>query len=272
MTEITSTKNEKVKRVASLRERRGRRKLGRIVIDGLREIGRALAAGMLVEEAFFLADSHASLPDLLDELDRLGAVLHPVAPHVFEKLAFGNRHEGIVVVAQPPERGLDDIRLIPQPLIGVVEGVEKPGNLGAIVRTAAAAGLDAIVSADARTDLFNPNAIRASLGCIFSLPVVAASCEQTLRWLTDLGIPIFAARVDGATPYSSVSYESGAAIVLGSEADGLSAKWQAEGIINICLPMTDLVDSLNVSATAAVLFYEAARHRHQALDHPPRPS
>jgi TrmH family RNA methyltransferase len=147
------------------------------------------------------------------------------------------------------------------PLVAVLEGVEKPGNVGAVLRSADGAGVSALIVADAQTDLYNPNAIRASLGTIFSVPVAAAAAADTLTWLRHRGLAIFAARVDGAVPHTEADFRGPAAIVLGSEAKGLSATWTGPDVTAVRLPMAGVADSLNVSAAAAVLFYEALRQR-----------
>jgi TrmH family RNA methyltransferase len=186
-----------------------------------------------------------------------------VTPTVFEKLAFGQRGEGLVAVAETPQRSLDDLRLSSDALVAVLEGVEKPGNVGAVLRSADAAGVAALILAGGGTDLFNPNAIRASLGAIFTLPVAAAASSEVRRWLLREGFSIHAACVDGATCYTQVSFLGRTAMVLGSEAEGLTDLWRGEGITSVRLPMQGVVDSLNVSATAAVLFFEAQRQRGQ---------
>jgi TrmH family RNA methyltransferase len=180
---------------------------------------------------------------------------------VYAKLAFGERVEGIVAVAHMPTRTLDTIKLPAAPLVAVIEAIEKPGNLGAILRTADAAGASAVLVADAGTDLFNPNAIRASQGVIFHLPLAAATTGEILAWLRAHQLHIFAARVDGAIDYRAADYGPPSAIVLGSEDRGLSDAWRAADITAIRLPMLGAGDSLNVSVTAGVLLYEALRQR-----------
>jgi TrmH family RNA methyltransferase len=184
-----------------------------------------------------------------------------VAEPVFQKLAFGERAEGVLGVAAMPDRALSDLSLPDCPLVAVLEGVEKPGNVGAVLRSGDAAGLSALIVADGRTDLYNPNAIRASLGTIFTLPVAAATAAETLDWLRQQGLAIFAARVDGSIPYTEADYRRPAALVLGSEAQGLSAVWAAHDVTPVRIPMLGAADSLNVAAAAAVLFYEAQRQR-----------
>src|SRR5262245_5385837 len=260
---ISSVQNPRVKAAARLRERSGRDDQGRIIIDGMREIGRALAAGVEVLEAYFSAElcCDEEHQRLLTTAEQAGADSIEVTSHVMEKLSFGQRVEGVVAVARPPLRCLHDLPLTDDTLVAIVEGVEKPGNLGAIVRTADAAGVAAVLVADGGTDLYNPNAIRASLGAIFSVPVVAVSNEEAIVWLRDQQFRVYAARVDGVTDYTDVDFRGRAAIVLGSEARGLSARWRGDTINSIRLPLLGSVDSLNLSVTAAILFYEALRQR-----------
>ena len=260
---ITSTANPRVKAAARLRGRRERDKEGLTLIDGVRETLRALAGGAVVEEVFVLADV-LNGPEASALLERLGEERIPVTDlgrDAFEKLAYGDRLDGVVAVAETPPRALEELVLPPEPLIGVVEGVEKPGNLGAILRSADGAGVDAIVVADTATDLFNPNIIRASIGTVFALPVAVASSGDVLTWLQDRQIDIIAARIDGSVDYTEADYRGAVAIALGSEARGLSDAWGAMARSSVRLPMLGVADSLNVSATAAVLFYEARRQR-----------
>lgn len=264
--ELTSTANPRVKAVVRLRDRRERDATGLALVDGIREIRRAMDAGVEVVEAF-AADSLATSVDATALIARLAAAGHratQVSEAVLVRIAFGDRTDGIVAVVRTPQRTFADIHLPAPPaaaLIAVVEGVEKPGNLGAILRSADGAGLDAVVAADPRTDLANPNVIRASLGTIFARPVVEATSVETLVWLRASGLTIVAARVDGAIDYATQDLRGPVAIVLGAEADGLSPAWSAPDVIAVRIPMLGVADSLNVSAAAAVLFYEARRQR-----------
>jgi TrmH family RNA methyltransferase len=257
---ITSVQNPRVKAAAKLRDRTGRNQQRRIIIDGVREISRALSAGVKILELYVL-------PELCDDESQrvLATAKHAerldVVRHVMEKLSFGNRVEGIVAVAEPPVRELAALKLPADALVAVVEGAEKPGNLGAIVRTADAAGVAAVLVVDGGTDLYNPNAIRASLGAIFTVPVCEATSEKALAWLCEERFRVFAARVDGAVDYTSVDFRGRTAIVLGSEARGLSEQWRRDDVTGLRLPLLGSVDSLNLSVTAAVLFYEALRQR-----------
>jgi TrmH family RNA methyltransferase len=260
---ITSRQNPRVKDAARLRIGRERQRAGKLIIDGAREISRAVAAGVRCVEAFICEPSSdsAECRSALDALRAAGAAVFDVTQDVFAKLAFGDRDDGIVAVAETPRRELQDLRLPPNPLVAVLEGLEKPGNVGAILRAADAAGVDAVVVADGRTDLYNPNTIRASLGTVFRENVCAAASAATIDWLQSQKLEIIAARPDAEKSYSDVDFRRGAAIVLGSEAHGLSDAWRGQHTTPVSLPMLGIADSLNVSTTAAVLFYEALRQR-----------
>lgn len=261
--EITSRQNSRVKEAARLRDARQRSKQGRFVIDGVREIDRALDAGIHFVEAFIcpaLCGSPAS-EQLVRRLDDTAAVVAEVTPEVFEKLSFGARSDGVVVVATAPTRPMDQLVLPERPLVAVLEGVEKPGNVGAILRSADGAGMDAVIVVDPATDLFNPNTIRASVGTVFSKQVCVATADQVLTKLRELNVPLIATRPDAERPYTEIDFRQGAALLFGSEAAGLSAAWNQVDITGVRLPMRGIADSLNVSTTAAVLFYEALRQR-----------
>lgn len=263
MAEITSLQNPRIKTAVGLRSSRHRGKQGRFLIDGVRELGQALRAGIRVVEGF-VCPSLASSPEAQEVLSRwsqTAAPLWQVSPAVMEKLAYGERREGIVAVAEIPSRTLAELTLPEHPVVAVLEGVEKPGNVGAVVRTADAAGLSAVLLADCPADLWNPNTIRASLGCVFTMPIAVGTTRQILPWLRDCGVRIYAARVDGDILYTHADLRPPVAIVLGNEAEGLSAAWMAPTVQTIRLPMYGKADSLNVSAAAAVLFYESLRQR-----------
>ena len=229
----------------------------------MREIGRALDGGLDVQE-FYFCEEHceaAECRELLERLKKTSAAQFEVSAAVFEVLAYGSRNEGVVAVAAIPERGLESIRLPERGLVAVLENMEKPGNVGAVVRSADGAGVSAVIVAGAGGDLYNPNAIRASLGTIFTLPVCGATTSETIAWLRQQKLQIFAARVDGSVDYTACDFTGPCAIVLGSEAEGLSDELRSGDITSIRLPIRGAADSLNVSATAAVLFYEALRQR-----------
>ena len=259
---ITSLTNPRVKAAVRLRDRRERDATGLTIVDGAREILRALDAGVRVETAFVA-------PDLLRSPDALtvDARLHgwpatiEVSAAVLAKVAFGERSDGVVAIVETPSLTLADLALPDDPLVVVVEGVEKPGNLGAVLRTADAAGVNVVIAVDPRTDLFNPNAIRASIGTIFALPVIAATSAEVVAWLTARGIRPLATVVEATTTYTDVDFRGPVAIVLGSEAAGLSDAWHTSEVSPIAIPMLGLADSLNVSIAAAVVLFEAVRQR-----------
>jgi TrmH family RNA methyltransferase len=261
--EITSPANPRVRAWLQLRDRRHRDRTGRTLVDGLREIGRALDGGAALDEAI-VGPSAASSPEalaLMARLRRERVPLVPVSSAVEDRLGFGDRVEGIVAVARIPSLSIDRIELPPDPLVLVVEGVEKPGNLGAVLRSADGAGADAVIAADPRTDLYNPNAIRASLGTIFGMRLAAAPSVAVLDWCRANGLRLVAARVDGTIVHTDADLRGPLAILLGSEAGGLSETWAAPDVLAVRLPMLGVADSLNVSVAGAVLLYEALRQR-----------
>jgi TrmH family RNA methyltransferase len=260
---LTSLANPRIKAAATLRDRRERDRTGLTLVDGAREIRRAVDSGADLVEVF-VCEPQLAGPDARAALDGLrgrDVAIQATSETVFAKLAFGERSEGLVAIVRIPSLELDGLALRADPLVAVVEGVEKPGNLGAILRSADGAAVDAVVAASPRTDLFNPNAIRASAGTIFSVPLAAAATSDVLDWLRDRGLRIVAARVEAAERYTDVDLTGPLALVVGAEADGLGDAWSAADIVAVHLPMLGVADSLNVSVSAAVLFYEARRQR-----------
>jgi TrmH family RNA methyltransferase len=263
---ITSVQNQRVKDAVRLRDRRGRDEQQRIVIDGIREISRALDAGVKVLEIFAeLAGLSEREQEVIAHAERSGVQIVDVAPAVMSKLAYGDRESGLVAVARPPRKSFAELHLSSDALVAVLEQIEKPGNLGAVVRSADAAGVSAVIIADAKTDIFNPNAIRASAGTIFSMPVIGASVEETLQWLRTGGFRIYASRVDASAQFWDVPFDGRVALVFGNEVSGLSSKWKHSDAQPIRVPQKGLADSLNVSVTAALLFYEALRQRERSV-------
>lgn len=260
---LASPSNPRIKSVARLRDRRERESTGLTLVDGARELRRALDAGVEIVEVFVCEPMLAG-EDARAALDALAARRTPLTTTTeaaIAKIAFGDRAEGLVAVIRAPKLVLDDLAVPDDPLLVVIEGVEKPGNLGAILRSADGAGADAVIAAAPRTDLANPNVIRASAGTYFSVPMAAAPTPITIDWLRKRQIRVIAARVDGARAYTDADLTGPAALVLGSEADGLTEAWHAPDIDSIHLPMHGIADSLNVSVAAAILLYEARRQR-----------
>jgi TrmH family RNA methyltransferase len=262
---LTSPHNPRVRALIALRDRRGRAEAGRILVEGGREVMRALRSGVRVETAFVAEDGcrTAECEEAVALARERGADVVLLGERAFERAAFGDRAEGVLAVAEPPPTTLDALagRLGPLPLLVVLEGVEKPGNLGAVVRTADGAGADGVIVTGPGADPWNPNAIRASLGAIFHLPIAVENAAAVVAWLGERGIRLVAARVDAPTLYSEADLTGPIAIALGSEAGGLSDAFDAPEALAVRLPMRGIADSLNVSVAAAVLLYEARRQR-----------
>ena len=268
---LTSPKNPRVRAAAALRDRRARDEAGLTLVDGARELSRALDGGAVVVEAFVddarLSDEGAAA---VERARNAGAAVVAVSGRVLDGLAYGDRAEGVVATVRVPDLGLGGLRLPVDPLVVVLEGVEKPGNLGAVLRSADGAGADAVIAADPRTDLFNPNAVRASLGTIFAVPVASGPSAEVRDDLLGRGLRLVAARVDADAGYAATDLTGPLAIVLGSEAEGLGDAWHHPSVVPVRLPMLGVADSLNVSIAAAVLLYEARRQRgHDPLEDSP---
>ena len=253
---ITSTQNAKVKHVVVLQQKSAlRRKEDLFVVEGRRELMHCLEAGYEVVETFMLADQ----TDLAEQ-DRLGNIL-TVSPQVYEKMAYRGSTEGVMAVVREKSRSLEDLQLGAAPLIMVLERVEKPGNLGAVLRSADAAKADAVIICDPLTDLYNPNLIRSSIGAIFSVPCVACSSEACIAFLKDHGIQILTAQLQDSSLYYDTDMLGGTAIVMGTESTGLTDVWRQAADAHIRIPMLGQLDSLNVSVSAAILLFEAVRQR-----------
>ena len=269
---ITSPANPRVKQAAALRDAEARRVTGLTLVDGRRELARAEAAGAEFVEVFVAIDAEAlrtaDAPPLRDWLARLaagGTRIATLSNKAFDRIAFGNRNEGVVGVVRFGPRPLTDVAFDADRPLLIIEGVEKPGNLGAIIRTADAAGLGGVIVSNARTDVTTPAVIRASLGTVFSMPLAAASTTDTIAWCRRHARRVVAATPEGRQLWHEADLLGNVAILLGSEAHGLSSAWgSAAGLAfeTVRLPMHGLADSLNLSATAAVLAYEAVRQRH----------
>lgn len=258
---IESLQNPKVKLAIKLRESRARRKTGLILIDGMREISVARRAAVQFETIFCREDQQRELLDLGWPAD----LLQPAAEHVMERLAYGERDSQAIAIAHPLDvtlqRLTQHLSSHHAPLVLVLDRAEKPGNIGAIVRTAATAGAQGILLVDPECEVFNPNAIRASLGTIFTLPIGVASLSQLPQWLDQLGMRLVRACVDGGQTMWQTDLTGAMAIALGSEAWGLGANWQRPEWPSVLIPMVSGADSLNLSVSAAVLCYESLRQR-----------
>jgi TrmH family RNA methyltransferase len=265
---IDSASNPRIKAALALRDRRDREQAGRTLVDGARESRRAIESGARPITAF-VASELLGGPDAAVALDlarSAGAEIVELGPSAFKRLAFGDRADGIVLAVESPPTNLEVLALDlldHDPLLVVTEGLEKPGNLGAILRSADGAGADGLISIGG-TDLFNPNVIRASVGTVFSVPIAAATAADARGWLREQELRIVSAVVDAERLHTETDLTGPLAIVLGSEAEGLSPAWRGADVVPVRLPMLGIADSLNVSVAAAILLYEARRQRDEA--------
>lgn len=265
-TRLSSASNEHVRGLLRLDKRAERDSVQRTVVEGAREVRRTLAAGVEPVEAYYCpertASADADVVERLLELDRERRThLFEVTPELFARIAVREGSGGIVLVIPYQPLSLTELPLLDCPLYVVIEGVEKPGNLGAILRSADAAGVDAVIVTDGVTDTHNPNVIRASLGTRFALPVCEASTSECLAWLHEGRVRVLAATPDGESLYSSCDMTGAVAIFLGSEAHGLSDAVRSAADPRVYLPMHGFADSLNLATSAAILMYEALRQR-----------
>ncbi|MDE2027709.1 MAG: RNA methyltransferase [Candidatus Omnitrophica bacterium] len=258
MEKITSLQNALVRQALGLRESRERRLKGLTIIDGVREISRALEAGIALEKVFYVKGRQEAL---LKRLRAQKIETIEVSDKVMDKLAYGERHEGVVALGRTPAITLKDLTFIIRPLVVVLESLEKPGNLGAILRTCDAVGVEAVLVCDPRTDVYNPNVIRSSTGVVFKIPVVCASAQEISAFLKSHKIKTYACTPSASQLYTQPDLRDASALVLGSEEKGLSDFWLSTADMAVKIPMKGLADSLNVSTAAAVILYEALRQR-----------
>ncbi|SHJ12085.1 RNA methyltransferase, TrmH family [Hymenobacter daecheongensis DSM 21074] len=261
---ITSPQNPRIKNLLKLQQKSSeRRQQNLTIIEGHRELTIAHQAGVAVQALFVCPELATDAQ--LRELETLFGALperFSVSKAVFEKVAYREGSDGVLALVRPPHRTLSDLDLPPNPLLLVLEAVEKPGNLGAILRTADAAQADAVIICDPRTDLYNPNAIRSSIGCIFTVPTVATTRQELLAWCAEKGIRTYAAALTPqARPYTQLDFRGPTAFVMGTEADGLTPELREACYQTIIIPMAGYIDSLNVSTATAILTFEAVRQR-----------
>lgn len=253
---IESAQNPKIKSLINLQQKSADRKSqGLFVVEGRRELEHCLEAHFQIETVFYCPELSGTLPPLSTHSS------YQVSRRVYEKIAYRGGTEGIIAIVRSRSMGLSDLTLPASPLIVVLESVEKPGNLGAILRSADAAGADAVIVCDPLTDLYNPNLIRSSIGAIFSVPCVACSSEECIQYLKANGIRILTAQLQDSRLYYDTDMRCGTALVMGTEATGLSQQWRRAADAHIRIPMLGKLDSLNVSVSAAILLFEAVRQR-----------
>jgi TrmH family RNA methyltransferase len=259
---ITSPANPRIKQLAALRRRRGRGQSEGTLVEGLAEISLALAAGVRPRALYYCPELIG--PDssaIVAQAGQAGAEVIRVSRPVFEKISYREGPDGWLAVVPAVLDRLDRLELSARPLVLVCAGLEKPGNLGAILRTADAAGLDAVIAADPVTDWANPNVVRASKGTVFSVPVASASTADALAWIKDHGLQVVAATPDAEKTVTDADLTGPTVIAVGAEQAGLSAEWLKRADVRVRIPMFGLADSLNVSTSAAIICYEAVRQR-----------
>jgi TrmH family RNA methyltransferase len=259
--ELTSTANPRVKQLIDLHKRRTRNQLGLTVVEGHDEIQLALIAGVQ-PKALYRCDDLVREPDrqwLTDQAAQRGSELYLISRSVFDRVAYRESPDGWLAVVPTPGVPVAQLRLPANPLVLVCEGVEKPGNLGAMLRTAEAAGVAAVIAANPHTDIGNPNVIRASKGTVFAVPVGIGGSVEVLEWLAANGIGVVAATPQAELELGQVDLRGSLAVAVGAERDGLSAHWLSQRRLRI--PMFGRVNSLNVATSAAIILYEAVRQR-----------
>ena len=260
---VTSTSNPRLRGVLALRRRRVREQRGVTVVDGYEELSLALDAGVVPESVLHCPElmlDPAGQGALVERARALGATTMRLSRTAFEKVAYREGPDGFLAVVPVAGVALDDLLLPPDPLVLVCEGIEKPGNLGAMLRTADAAGVAAVVAADPETDWGNPNVVRSSKGTVFSVPVASATTEEVLGWLRRTGIRLVAT-TPASTSHTAVDYRGPVAVAIGTEKEGLSALALEAAEERVRIPMVGRVNSLNAAAAAAVVVYEAVRQR-----------
>lgn len=259
---ITSAQNPKVKNAAQLRDKKGRDSQKLMLIDGYRALNLALKNNFAVKELYYCEKLFKPNEEkLLKAAQARGIAIFHLSEKAFAKVSYGDNPDGLVAVARQEKKELADLPLGKSALYLILDSVEKPGNLGAILRTADAAAVTAVIVCDAQTDLYNPNVIRSSRGAIFTVPAVQSPGKAVLAWLKANQIKLIAATGFAATDYTTADFSSPCAIVLGSEDKGISPQWLNAADLKIKIPMSGQVDSLNVSVAAAIVLYEAVRQR-----------
>jgi TrmH family RNA methyltransferase len=257
MKQITSVQNPFIKSLIQLQEKaKARKQSGTFLIEGMREIELAIKGNYEIETILFL-------PELVsnNQITKLTDNPIEITKEVYQKLAYRDTTEGILAVAKTKSLQLADLKLSENPLILVMEAIEKPGNIGAVLRTCDAAKIDAVIIANPKTDLYNPNIVRSSVGCLFTNQIATGSTEEVIDYLMQKNINFYSATLQNSTSYDTQNYTLPTALVVGTEATGLSELWRKKATQNIIIPMQGEIDSMNVSVAAAILIFEAKRQR-----------
>ena len=260
MKQITSIQNPFIKSLVLLQEKaKARKQSGTFLIEGKREIELAIKGNYEIETFLFLPELISI--DQFTKLSNSQINLIEINKEVYQKLTYRDTTEGIIAVAKTKSLQLSDLKLGKNPLILVAEAIEKPGNLGAMLRTADAAKLDAVIIANPKTDFYNPNIVRSSVGCLFTNQIATGTTEEVIAFLKENNIAIYSATLQNSTYYHTQDYTTSSALVVGTEATGLSQQWRDEATQNIIIPMQGEIDSMNVSVASAILLFEAKRQR-----------
>lgn len=262
--QISSLQNPWVKKTLLLKEKsRERRKEGLFVLEGRRELQLALKGGFELKVLFFYEDilPEEEVLEVLKVAKTVPTVI-AITKEVYQKLAYRETTEGVLAIAKSKNHGLTELHFkTDTPLVLVAEAPEKPGNIGALLRTADAAKLDAVIIANQRGDLYNPNVIRSSVGCIFTNQIATGTTSEVIAFLKDKNIDLYSAALSASTPYTQVDFTKASAIIVGTEATGLTEEWLQKSRSNIVIPMRGEIDSMNVSVSAAIIIFEALRQR-----------
>lgn len=262
MEKITSLQNGRIKNIIKLAGKAKERRIQNLfVLEGARELTLAISGEYEIDSVFICPELFVKT-DYPQVLDNIGAdSLFEVSEQVFDKIAYREGSDGLVALLRPKEHNLKNLPKKDNPFVIILEAVEKPGNLGAILRTADAAQVDAVIVCDPLTDVYNPNAIRSGVGCVFTVPIAVCSSQEALEWLHKNNITSMAAELQASEWYQDVDYTKPSAIVMGTEADGLTSFWLENVDMRIKIPMRGVIDSLNVSVSTAVITFEAMRQR-----------
>lgn len=258
MKQITSSQNPFVKSLIQLQEKaKARKQSGTFLIEGMREIELAIKGNYEIETILFLPEIASNF-----QISKFSSFqIIEISREVYQKLAYRDTTEGILAVAKTKPLGLSELKLPENPLIVIMEAIEKPGNIGAVLRTCDAAKVDAVIIANPKTDLYNPNIVRSSVGCLFTNQIATGTTEEVINFLIQNNINFYSATLQNSTAYHTQDYTKPTALVVGTEATGLSQLWRDKATQNIIIPMQGEIDSMNVSVAAAILIFEARRQR-----------
>lgn len=257
---IESRQNQRIKDLIKLQKRSERDSRKIFTIEGIREIEKAIATGYELKSIFYCEEIIDYQSEKIEIKDTQIEMIK-VSKEVYNHIAYREESGGMIATCKPKNHDIENLKLSKNPLILVIEGIEKPGNMGAIFRTADAAGIEAIIICDPLADLYNPNAIRSSIGTVFTVPTIITTSQKAIKHLQDNNIKIFSTYLEASVPYHTIDYSGPTAIVVGTESTGISDNWIKASEANIIIPMQGIADSLNVSVSTAIVVFEACRQR-----------